>query len=48
MDNYWRNREVVRKGGGSPQARFYRGDYDWMFEREVEGEEEGDGDGEEY
>jgi len=25
------NDDVIYRGGGSPQARFYRGDYDDMF-----------------
>ena len=39
MDRWRQNEEVIKRGGGSPQARFYRGDYDWMFEREEGGEE---------
>lgn len=36
MDNYWQNLQVIADGGGSEQARFYRGDDDWMLEDEKE------------
>jgi len=48
------NDDVIYRGGGSPQARFYRGDYDDMFCDlmgdcpEEEGEEVEDGEEADY